>query len=335
MNRMKEILIFVILCFVFMTIGCVHRVKHPPTFEDFAYVFRTSDPPMKDLLKLRDSLRFTDVEKQMVQKSNNPTLLVGAGTQSARSDRSGLELLRQATELTPSLPIAWAALTYHEMEIFLYEKDGIVDSTQIKKDITRFEEVDPTNSIPLLMKAFLLFKNNEIEKALDLIKSAKGKSKTATYEIDIRRALINAAQFVGYSSYTSRAYAFGFGATSTFFMHVLINDILDGLPEDKPLMEIFLEFGKKLEQQAKLNIEIMVAIITQLRCLHGLGYVENDAQIKELIQKRTDIRKYYSEKSSSLRLKQIPEARWIRFIDESFSVSEQQALTNLLKGHNE
>jgi hypothetical protein len=75
-------------------------------------------------------------------------------------------------------------------------------------------------------------------------------------------SLINAAEFVGYSSYTSCAYAFGFGAASTFFMVVLINDILDGLPKDKSHMEIFLEFGRKLEQQAKLNTEMMSAIIS-------------------------------------------------------------------------
>ncbi len=328
---MNKILVLIILCFVCIAIGCAHKIKHPPTFEDFAYVFRTSDPLINDALQLRDSLQFTDGEKQMIQKTNDPNLLVGAGIQSARSDRGGLELLQQATELSPSSPITWASLVYHEMKIFLYEKDRIIDFESIKKDITRFEEVDPGNSIPLLLKAFLFFKNNEIDKALDLIKSAKTKSKTATYVIDIRRALIDAAEYVGYSSYTSRAYANGFGA-STFFMVVLIKDILENLPEDKALMEIFFEFGKQLEQQAKLNIEMMVALVIQSLCLDGLGYDENDVQIKELIQKRTDLRKYV-EKLSSIPMNQIPEARWVRFFDESFSLGEQQALKNLFKEH--
>jgi len=243
---MNKILTLIIACLVCTATGCAHKIKHPPTFEDFAYVFRARDPLIKDYLQLRNSLYFTDGEKQMIQETNDPNLLVGAGIQSARSDRMGLKLLHQATELSPSSPVTWASLAYHEMEIFVYEKDRIVNFESIKRDIAGFEEVDPNNSIPLLLKAFLLLKNNQTDKAADVIKSSKTKSKMATYQIDIRRTLIDAAEYVHYSKYASRAYAFGFGA-SPLFMVMLARDILHGLPEDKALIENFFEFGKKLE----------------------------------------------------------------------------------------
>jgi hypothetical protein len=285
---------------------------------------------MKVALQLGESLKFTYDEKKLIKETSDPILLVGAGVQSARSDRSGLQILRQATNLSPSSPVTWAALAYHELKIFPYESDGIVDFETIKNDITKFEEMDPSNSIPLFLKAYLFFKNDEIDKALNILKSVKSKNKTITYEIDIRKSLIEAAEYVGYPSYTSHAYAFSYFQGSTFLMSDLVRDILEVVPEDKELLEIFYQLGKQLEQQAKLDIEIMTALVIQSSCLTGLGFNENDIQITELIQTSTDLRKY-SKKLSSLSMRKVSEARWIRFIDESFFLGEREARGNLIK----
>lgn len=326
---MNKLFVCIISCFVFTEIGCAHKIKHPPTFDDFAYVYRSGDPLLKDVIDLQESLKFTNDEKQLIKKTKEPVLLIGAGVQSARSDTSGLEMLRKATEVAPYSPLTWASLAYHEIDIFLYEDDKIVDYESIKKDLTSFGEADLENSIPFFLKAFLYFKNGEIDNAVDLIKKAKDKSKTVTYELDIRRALIDAAVYVGYPNYTSKSYAIGFDA-STSLMVVLVKDIVEAFPKNKELLEIFLEFGKKLEQQAKLNIEIMSALVIQSQCLHGLGYDEDDIQIKELVQKGAEIREY-TIRSFPIPLTQISEARWVLYFDELFSLGELRALKNLDK----
>ncbi|HEB02796.1 MAG TPA: hypothetical protein ENI12_06135 [Nitrospirae bacterium] len=310
--------------------GCTAKVDRYPTLEDHK---DPEDPIRADIspdnIGLLNAMSFTEVELELIVSRGDTEELIGAGIQASGtgslgpSDLLGLDILLKATEKDAGNPLAWAALIGQEAGVFAYGKDTGL-GTDTLRHIDTFESVDPDNALPLFYRAMVYFHQGRLKEAGEEMVRTQEKKRFDTYDTRMRKALIRAAESLGFSEFSARYYGLSIRTGISTFPEFARNIIVGNVVGDEAVNAI-LRLARLMEVQSRLDIERLVSYSIQFSALEKLGAYDGIGALNAKVTSFREKKKLMSGDA----LTNIPEHRWVEFYDEVLESGEQQALERL------
>ena len=271
-------------------------------------------------------MSLTREDLELIVSRGDTKELIGAGIQASGTDPlglAGLEILLKATEKDAADPLAWAALIGQEAGIFAYGGDIGLGADTLKH-IETFESVDPDNALPLFYRAKVYFHQGKLKEAEEEMVRTQEKTRFLTYDTKMRKALIRAAESLGYSKFSARYYALSISTGISTFPEFARNIIAAKEVEDEAVRAI-LRLARQMEGQSRLDIERLVSYSIQFSALERLGAYESIGALNAKVEAFREKKKLMSGDAFT----NIPEERWIQFYDEVLESGEQEALERL------
>lgn len=307
---------------------------HPPTFEDMRRMGRISLEDISDPVKVARfsafiaALEFTPPELQKIRDSGDVPLLLGAGCSAGVPNNApGHELLKLAIAKAPKDPLPLAALVCS-----IVPPSSSTDSktSELWDALKQWQQLEPENSVPFYLEAPLYAKLGRYDAVARALARATPRANFNSYRAVLRRDVVRAAEFVGYSRFAARYLALASQCGDLQFAFGLTGYLKSEGVDEKGAGNC-LTLGKRLEAESTRFIGELVALNIQKLALNKLPAEAVAGEIK-----RMDERCEYIKKAQA-RLAQleaiVPEERFVSYLDDVLATSEAKAYDKLASEH--
>lgn len=307
-------------------VGCATSPSHPPTFSDFQRAFRedAANTNFESQVALFAAAQLSQRELRRFRDERNAEKLVGAGTQAGFNDPFGRVLAARATRLSPSWPVAWAALAYRDMSLL---QDRANNSETIAAELTmalhRWRSLEPTNSAPLYLEASFQCLRSNVTAAKRLIAEAATKDAFETCSVPIQKCVIQALESADRSQFTARRYAMGQGVGFVSWSKLSKSILGDNPPDQEALRNCFL-LGARLGQ-GKTFLEQLIGDSIQSKAIEKITGGDFATEKSRISERKARIKRATAYENS-LHNRNINEARWVRYLDDCFDKGEMPAI---------
>lgn len=289
---------------LFFATGCQSAISHPPKYEHFVAVYKSKQSTKTDLISFEDldlyrALEFTDQDLVTLRSSSDITIMIGAGI--ARSGNPiADQMLIDASQKETKAGVAEVWLIRRELK----ELDNPFNKEEHEKQLHRLTERlyhdASENALSHYLKASLQTPTVGDIDAINFIKSGNteqfnGYSKTTF------RAIVKAAEFVGYPSYAAYSYALGSLVPINLYstLRKRCSDLFQGTHGAEARREC-LAMGRNIEVSSPSILEKLFALTIQRDALKGANESDTEARIDELEHRRAEMLKWVGDNSPPL-----------------------------------
>jgi hypothetical protein len=306
-------------------LGCHGAVPHRPVFSDFQRAYqkgRDSQAGVEAQIEVFRAAMLSDQEIHTILIGTNALAMIGAGLQGRLDDSQDMALLERATSLSATNSVAWAALAYRSLEL-MENRTG--DTLSVGKKFSRAVEslmaLAPSNSVPFYLKAAGDCLETNVADAKELIVKASGIGGFETYEIPLKRCIVQALEETGYSKFTGRIVASG-NTPGIVAWSKLNKAILAADPSNEEVRGC-LALGARVGRGSSCVAQLVGDSI-QMKAMEKLQTSEFVTK-KRLIAERRDLIKRAARYLDSARGR-MAEALWIQYYDRCFESGEMDAI---------
>ena len=317
---------FLVLLISSSVLGCHGAVPHPPVFSDFQRAYqkgRDNRAGVEAQIEVFRAAMLSDQEIQTILVGTNVQAMIGAGLQGRLDDHQDMALLERATKLSATNSVAWAALAYRSLEL-MENQTGDIQSTgkKFRKAVEALMALSPSNSVPFYLKAAGECLETNVADAKKLIVKSCGIAGFETYEIPLKRCIVQALEEAGYSKFTARIVASG-NTPGIVAWSKLNKAILAADPSSEEVQGC-LALGARVGRGASCVAQLVGDSI-QMKAMEKLDKPEFVTE-KKLIAEKRDRIKRAARYLDSARSRNVAEALWIQYYDMCFESSEMDAV---------
>lgn len=286
--------------------------------------FLSDKPNIEKAMETYSRLAMTPAERQKLLKSGRSELLVGAYGPFGH-DPEVISLLSKAAAATPGDVTARLALA---LAHFGGTGESDESHAAAMAAVKALQVVDPDNAVPVCMEGALHAMRENRTEARAALMAAVQKPEFRYGGPLLRRRMVEAADFVGYSRFAARYRTLGVSGEAMkcgiFIRATLKRE--DVTPEE---VNACLALARRMQKPATFSIEEMLAVGMQIMALEKLPATDETA--RELARLKA-WRKANSEMLARLQKAhdEETEGRMVRYLDDLLATSEREAAERLL-----
>ncbi len=287
---MIKTILFAISFSLLLTTACSKQIPHPPEYKHIKVFSNPDNWTFSDLGRLYAALQFTDQELQKLKDSGQLKLMVGGGIQSLPDDPLGTELLKMASlsEVTPGLAPVSLIDRYFKTRRDEDSKSHV--DADLEASIKRVYKGAKDNALAHYLMAYLQIEKGNNTDALRHLKKGNSIKGFNSYTRERYLAIVDAAEFVGYSKYTARSHAFiNLVPMSTY---ITIKDTCVDLISERDTVHVrkacYLA-GKQIEAASGNFLETMIALSLQSIVIEGSSLPDAEKKLSKINRKLKEL----------------------------------------------
>lgn len=316
--------------FPLLMLGCQASTRHPPTFSDFQRAFQKgsqSPAGLKAQVAVFSAAMLSERELQRILAGTNAQAMIGAGLQGQLDGIVDMELLERATQLSPTNPVAWAALAYRSVDLLANRVIAPqTTAARFEKSVEMLRTLVPSNSVPLYLQAAFECLQTNVATAKQITLQASRTEGFETYETPLKLCIVRALESVGYSKYSARIVASG-NSVGVVSWAKLSKAILAADPSDEEARAC-LVLGSRVGG-GKSFLDQLVGDSIQTKAA-GKMRVEFGAEAARLAEKKESLKRATRYLDSS-RTRKVTKAQWVEYYDRCFDSGEMEAIQALAR----